>query len=189
MSWTIEAASTSDAGHVVALYHEAVIWLRSQGVDQWQTMPGIEDRIAADIDVGVVWVVRRNGGEIVASIKLDARSDPELWRPEDDPTAALYAHRMLVTRVEAGRHVGSALLDWASRRAAKAGKRWLRLDAWASNEQLHRYYLNEGFEFVRLHRFSHRGSGALFQRGAGVELRRGPLLHDVSAGGHPPVKG
>ena len=68
------------------------------------------------------------------------------------------------------------MLDWASRRAAAAGKRWLRLDAWASNTKLHDYYLGEQFKMVRLLQFPHRGSGALFQRPAGIELGCGPQL-------------
>ncbi|HEU0089661.1 MAG TPA: GNAT family N-acetyltransferase [Pseudonocardiaceae bacterium] len=172
----IAPAHPSDAQRVIALYHEAITWLAAQDSDQWQHMPGFEARIAADIAAGEVWVVRNDNDVPVATIKLDSRADPELWRPEDDPTSALYAHRMLVARSEAGQHIGSAMLDWASRRAAEATKRWLRLDAWARNEKLHEYYLAEGFELVRLLRFAHRGSGALFQRPAGVELRHGPEL-------------
>ncbi|MGH4014873.1 MAG: hypothetical protein ACRDSL_13335 [Pseudonocardiaceae bacterium] len=67
------------------------------------------------------------------------------------------------------------MLHWASRRATEAGKRWLRLDAWASNERLHKHYLDEGGELIRVLRFPHRGSGALSQRPAGVERRRGPM--------------
>jgi len=93
---------------------------------------------------------------------------------------------MLVARSEAGRDLGSAMLDWASRRANQEGKHWLRLDAWASNEQLHEYYLSEGFQLVRLLKFAHRGSGALFQRPAGIELRRGPILSDRGRSGFSP---
>ncbi|MGH3798459.1 MAG: GNAT family N-acetyltransferase [Pseudonocardiaceae bacterium] len=164
---TLCLAGPSDTQRVIALYREAVSWLAAQGLDQWQNMPGVEARIAADIGAREVWGVRNDNGEITATIKLDSRADPELWQPEDDPAAALYAHRMLVARSEAGRGIGSAMLDWASQRAAEADKPWLRLDAWASNERLHEYYRREGFELVRLLRFPHRGSGALFQRPTG----------------------
>jgi len=59
------------------------------------------------------------------------------------------------------------MLDWASGRAGAAGKQWLRLDAWSRNADLHRYYERRGFQPVRLLRFDHRGSGALYQRPAG----------------------
>jgi len=57
-----------------------------------------------------------------------------------------------------------ALARW---RAGAAGKQWLRLDAWSRNADLHRYYERRGFQPVRLLRFDHRGSGALYQRPAG----------------------
>ena len=179
MSLTIERAGASDLRHALALYREAVAWLASQAAEQWQSMDGFEGRIGADIESGVIWIIRGGKPEsrrITAMIKLDSRADPEFWRLEDDPDDALYAHRMVVTRSDSGTGIGSAMLDWASRRAAAAGKRWLRLDAWASNTKLHDYYLGEQFKMVRLLQFPHRGSGALFQRPAGIELGRGPRL-------------
>lgn len=124
-----------------------------------------------------MWLVRyTRAHDAIATITLDERADPELWQQRDDPTGALYAHRMVVMRAEAGKGLGSSMLDWASRRAAMVGKKWLRLDVWATNSKLQDYYVNEGFENVRTLRFAHRGSGALFQRPAGVELGRGPRL-------------
>ena len=34
------------------------------------------------------------------------------------------------------------MLDWAARQAVDAGKKWLRLDAWANNTALQDYYRN-----------------------------------------------
>ncbi|WP_443189971.1 GNAT family N-acetyltransferase [Micromonospora sp. CB01531] len=51
-------------------------------------------------------------------------------------------HRMIVDRASAGRNIGGALLDWATKAAASKGCRWFRLDAWRTNEALHRYYEN-----------------------------------------------
>ncbi|WP_340559487.1 hypothetical protein [Streptomyces sp. GSL17-111] len=48
-----------------------------------------------------------------------------------------------------GVNLGGRLLDWAGDRAWRAGAGWVRLDAWTSNERLHRYYLGQGFAHVR----------------------------------------
>lgn len=56
------------------------------------------------------------------------------------------------------------MLAWAARRATRAGKPLLRLDAWKSNPGLHRYYLSQGFQLVRVVDLPHRRSGALFER-------------------------
>ncbi|MEU5725052.1 GNAT family N-acetyltransferase [Micromonospora sp. NPDC047738] len=73
--------------------------------------------------------------------------------------------------VGAGRNIGGALLDWAARVAASRGCRWLRLDAWRTNEALHRYYERQGFSPIRVVELAHRGSGALFQRPTGINHR------------------
>jgi GNAT superfamily N-acetyltransferase len=99
--------------------------------------------------------------------------------PGDFPDDALYIHRMIVRRELAGADVGTAVIDWASERAASAGKRWLRLDAWRTNPRLQRYYANQGFQLVRTVELPHRHSGALFQRPAGVVLDRGPRVIEI----------
>jgi GNAT superfamily N-acetyltransferase len=114
-------------------------------------------------------------------VTVDDRADPEFWTDADKPDTALYIHRMAIIRALAGREIGAAMMDWASARAADAGKRWLRLDAWARNVKLHQYYERLGFELVRLLQFEHRGSGALYQRPADYQERIGPSLSPQSA--------
>jgi GNAT superfamily N-acetyltransferase len=116
---------------------------------------------------------------VIGTITVDDCADGEFWRPEDDPDDALYLHRMVTVRDVAGREIGSALLDWASRRASALGKRWVRLDAWRSNPDLQRYYTDRGFEHVRTVELPHRQSGALFQREAGLALCRGPVVREI----------
>jgi ribosomal protein S18 acetylase RimI-like enzyme len=95
---------------------------------------------------------------------VDEHADPEFWTPDDRPEAALYVHRMAVSRSVAGAGAGGEMLDWAARRAAQADKKLLRLDAWKTNAGLHGYYRGQGFKMVRLVDLPHRQSGALFER-------------------------
>jgi GNAT superfamily N-acetyltransferase len=97
-------------------------------------------------------------------VQVDSSADPEFWEEGDGPDAALYVHRMAVSRKAAGANVGAVLLDWATERAFEAGKTWLRLDAWKDNPGLHRYYEKVGFQLVRIVDLPHRRSGALYQR-------------------------
>jgi GNAT superfamily N-acetyltransferase len=134
-----------------------------------------EDHRAQHRGRGQCWLVEE-GGRAIGTVTIDDCADEEFWRPEDDPDNALYLHRMVTIREVAGREIGSALLDWASRRAASLGKRWVRLDAWRSNSGLYRYYTERGFELVRTVELPHRTSGALFQRQAGVSFEQGPSV-------------
>lgn len=180
----IRPAAPGDVPSLLDLFAEAAEWLAESGHDQWQYDSGglrrVESRMQTDVSDGHVWaVVRGHNDQPIATVTIDSRADAELWRSADEPESALYVHRMIVARSVAGNDIGSSLLDWASIKAATEGKRWLRLDAWARNAGLHAYYLQEGFINIRTHRFSHRGSGALFQRDAGQVKGRGPALREV----------
>ncbi|MFD8405337.1 GNAT family N-acetyltransferase [Streptomyces anulatus] len=158
----IRASHPDELDVVEALLREASAWLASRGIDQWQYPPH-RDRILEALERGVCFLAFKEG-EPVATIQVDDFADPEFWAPEDRPDAALYVHRMAVTRTASGAGIGSLLHDWASERAAAKRQQWLRLDAWKDNPGLHRFYEDAGFTLVRIVDLSHRRSGALFQR-------------------------
>ncbi|MGH3568843.1 MAG: hypothetical protein ACRDRH_23015 [Pseudonocardia sp.] len=153
MTLVIRPAKRDDVEHVVALVTEAAAWLAERGSDQWQYPAGVHDRvIRKDIDRGEAWIVQDDTGYPVATATLNQRADPELWT------------------------------DWAGGRAVSDGKKLLRLDAWSNNTDLHRYYLRRGFHCVRRLHFSHRGSGALFERPAESRLNLGSQVVDQHFG-------
>jgi GNAT superfamily N-acetyltransferase len=164
MTLTIRPARTSELAIVAGLWTEAAAWLASRGIDQWQYPPHL-DRIEASITAGECWVgIGNRSGHPVATITLDERADPDFWTAADEPADALYAHRMALARAAAGQGLGAEMLDWAAARAAAAGKRWLRLDAWRDNPGLRRYYERHGFTHIRTVVIGHRRSGVLMQR-------------------------
>ena len=173
---SIRRARIDDAPSVQLLVEEAVRWLGATGFDQWQT-PGFAslNRIERAIDAGELWVIH-DAAALISTATLNSYADPEFWTPSDDPATALYLHRVVVRRACAGRGIGAAVLDWAGEQALAADLPLLRLDAWANNVQLHKYYLGQGFHLVRTLTLPHRGSGALFERSARYRTRRGPDL-------------
>lgn len=182
MTLTIYRATPADVDAVLGLVTEATRWLAERGSDQWQYTTE-RHRVAIERAVarGEVWVVSDDTNTIVGTVTLNAYADPEFWTAEDDPTDALYLHRMVVARDVSGNDIGSAMLDWASRQSVDAGKKFLRLDAWATNADLHAYYRRRGFQLVRILRFGHRGSGALFQRPATHPTGTRPRLVEAAA--------
>lgn len=174
MTYRIRRARPDEAHTVAAMWTEAGQWLATIGSDQWQ-YPARTERIVASIAAGECWLVDQDD-EPVATVTLDGYADPDFWTAADDPGSALYVHRMVVRRRAAGAGLGPALLDWAGSRAERAGRSWLRLDAWRTNHRLRSYYEGQGFALVRVVDVPHRRSGALYQRPAGVRLHRGPPL-------------
>ncbi|MGW0393053.1 GNAT family N-acetyltransferase [Streptomyces sp. NPDC003042] len=159
----IRVARPEELDAVEGLWLEASRWLASRGLDQWQYPPR-RWRMAEAVAAGDCHLAFADG-HAVATITVHERADPEWWEHED-PASALYIHDLAVSRAAAGHGVGARLLDWAGAVAARRGKRWLRLEAWKTNHLLHRYYLDQGFQLLRIVDLPHRNSGALFQRPA-----------------------
>jgi GNAT superfamily N-acetyltransferase len=164
---TIRKAEPADLDTVDSLREEAVAWLASKGLDQWQ--PGqarvpTRTTTADSIARGTCYLAYDRDGNLTGTIAIDDHADCEFWTPAEQAEPALYVHRMIVPSAARGKEVGQVLLDWAAEFATNTGKRWLRLDAWKTNSGLHRYYLARGFRHVRTVDLAHRGSGALFQR-------------------------
>ncbi|MBV9160076.1 MAG: GNAT family N-acetyltransferase [Pseudonocardiales bacterium] len=167
-----QALTEDDIVEVAAMWTRSAAWLRGKGLDQWQ-YPVKWENIRRTVTDGTCWLVTDHDGRPIGTITVEFKADP-YWDLSDDPDNALYVHRMVVVSGARGGELGSALLDWAARRARRAGKSWLRLDAWKSNPALHQYYLDRGFTLVRIDDNPADPSGACFQRLATVELHVGP---------------
>ena len=143
-------ADASDLDTVLSILEEAARWLASRGIDQWGPGSSPRDRVLARIKRGEVYLAVQHG-KPVGNIVLQW-SDEETWG--DVPDDAGYVHGLAIRRGAAGRGLGLKLLRWAERRAAAAGKRYLRLDCAAGNRALNGYYERAGF--------SHRGQTSVF---------------------------
>ena len=189
---TVRPAVPSEAEVIASMWDQTSRWLKDLGSDQWQ-YPADMEKISRDVKQGTAYVAHRYD-RYFGTITLDGFADPEFWTADDATEDALYAHRIITLPSARGHGIGSALLDWASQKAYEAGKRWLRVDVWKTNKELHRYYEQHGFKLVRTVDLPHRRSGALYQRIAGTTLGRGPQVtrlenpvHDMN--GNPITEG
>lgn len=173
---TVRRAADVDVAVVADMWVRAAASLAESGVDQWQ-YPVKLHNIRAAIAAGSCWLATDSAGDLIGTITVDRNADPAMWFPEDQPADAIYLHRMITEPAAKGAEVGSALIDWAARRAVNEGLKWVRLDAWRSNPGLWQYYANRGFELVRVVD-DPSGSGACFQRDATVQLGRGPAIRE-----------
>ena len=173
-----QAHGEDDIQTVAEMWVRAAKRLADRGYDQWQypvKMYNIRDAVAA----GTCWLVDSPTGETSGTITVNNDADGNLWLPNDNPADALYLHRMITERGLAGIEAGSALMDWAARRATQQGKRWIRLDAWRTNRELWTYYQKRGFELVRIVE-DPTGSGACFQRLSRIQSALGPKVAEFS---------
>jgi GNAT superfamily N-acetyltransferase len=166
---TIQRATREDVADFLKVLNEASAWLRSRGIDQWPDGFGPE-RIETYVARREAWLARDAGGRPVATVIASTTADPDFWTPGEARETAIYVSKLAVTRACAGRGLGALLLRWVTDYAAQLGHRFVRLDAWRTNEALHAFYRREGWEYLRTVERPHRRSGALFQRPALPDL-------------------
>ncbi|MGW6459602.1 GNAT family N-acetyltransferase [Streptomyces sp. NPDC055078] len=143
----VEVARPSDLRALLAFREEAAAWIRTLGSDQW-SRPYPPDRLLATIEAGTVFMVR-DGGASVATITLTPEAEEGLWTDAELTEPSIFVNKLTVARTHAGQDLGGRLLDWAGDRAYLGGAKWLRLDAWTTNEGLQDFYLRHGFDHVR----------------------------------------
>jgi len=144
---------------VATLLDDATVWVGERGYEQWP-LPFPREEVAAAIDRGEVYVAELDG-DVVATVTL-LWDDPTYWgeRPPD----AAYVHKLAVSRACSGQRIGHAIVEWADRTAAAAGRDFLRLDCLRDNPGIRAYYERLGFE--------HRGDSVVNGRGMSIYERR-----------------
>lgn len=172
------ARGADDVETVAKMWVRAAERLAAKGSDQWQ-YPVKVHNINAAVAAGTCWLVHTDG-QVAGTITVDQQADPTYWLPEDDPTNALYVHRMIIEPALQGQNAGVALLDWVAETAIAQGFHWVRLDAWRSNHGLRRYYEHLGFQLVRVAEDDPTGSGACYQRSSDIRLNRGPRITEAT---------
>ena len=161
-------ATLDDLPALLQLRDEARRWLAARGSDQWsEAWPDPETMattIADAIKRGETWCVDGDDGSVIATLTVNRRAYPGLWSDDEERQPAIYVHRLIVARSAANRLLGAKLLNEVARCAETQGAKWIRVDVWATNDDLHRYYLRHGFRHVRTVDLPGYPSGALFQR-------------------------
>ncbi|MGH3407298.1 MAG: GNAT family N-acetyltransferase [Streptosporangiaceae bacterium] len=131
-------------------------------MNQWPDGFG-PDRIRPLIERREMYLVH-DASDAVATVAMSWLGDRDFWTSAELAESAAYVSKAAVARPQAGHGLGDLLLRWVIDRADKAGARWVRLDAWRTNNALQEYYRQHGWNYVRTVQAAHRKSGALFQR-------------------------
>lgn len=156
MELSIRATTPSDLDTVLAVLDEAAAWLQSIGMrEQWPPVVSEDERFLTQVTrlVGEGrFYVASSEGDAVGVFNL--RDEPNLdggpsgyWTLEDLKQPAVYLFQLAVRRSVASQGVAASMLQWAFETAQRR-ERTLRLDCWAGNERLRRYYLDAGFQHL-----------------------------------------
>jgi len=143
--------------------------LRHLDTDQWEkpwpTREERDARVLRGLSGGKTWIVW-DGPIAAATVTIAKQPNPEVWPAglgRDDPS--VYVHRLITKTAYRGRGLGASLIDWAGRQSGgQYGARWIRIDVWTTNTNLHSYYRSIGFVLVGFCEDPDYPSGALFQK-------------------------
>jgi GNAT superfamily N-acetyltransferase len=164
----LRRAGAADFEAVRSLLKEASRWLGTKNTDQW-TVPwpdenGRNANIKRAIRAGRTWIVLDGDGRPAATLTTSPNHHG-IWPEKNGREPAVYVRRITVSRRYSGLGLGSQLLDWAGLRAnLDYGARWVRVDVWTTNIELHDYYRDRGFRYCGLCDISGYPSAALFQK-------------------------
>jgi|SRR5215831_692665 len=167
-SLLLRQATERQQSVIVELIEDAREWLRrtkdtDQWMEPWPDEDGRNERILGAIRAGRSWVAW-DGTRPAATVTVSP-NDHEIWPEENRRDPAVYVRRLVVDRGYAGQGLGAQLLDWAGLQAVRAyGARWVRVDLWTTNTELHAYYRRQGFMFCGFCEDIGYPSAALFQK-------------------------
>ncbi|MFI5064593.1 MAG: GNAT family N-acetyltransferase [Streptosporangiales bacterium] len=145
---------------IIGLIDEAANWLgREVGTDQWQRpwpdRAARDQRIYRGIKSDRTWMVEDGSrpedapGRLVGTVSCGRGGNKKLWTQRERNEPALYISRLIVSRRQAGRGVGAALINWAGLRGRAWDAQFIRIDVWTTNNELQNYYKAQGFTHVR----------------------------------------
>jgi len=140
----VVSADHDDLDRYIDLLEELAEWLEGRGIRQWprgrvRRTSGFFAESIARREVQLAFM----GEELAGTLRL-LMEDPIVW-PECPAGEAVYIYNLGVRRAWAGLELGGRLLDWAQRRSAWLGRRFVRLDCRADNQFLSEYYERHGF--------------------------------------------
>lgn len=160
--FVVRQAGADELGTVMALLKERIEWLRARGSDQWSTWESWRVKIHPALEGGNVWLLL-DGADPVGTISVEFQGDRDFWDQEECAEPAAYLSKLAIRLDHAGQELGVLLTDWASDYAYRRGCKFVRLDAWKTNEGLHAYYVDRGWKHLRTVDAPGRNSGSLFQ--------------------------
>lgn len=137
----IQKTTLNDWNEILNLFKQAQ---KLQDQNQYRVWVKIDEKsLQEEIQNGHQYkIVERNTICFLFSV---LKKDPLIWKTKEQ-NDALYLHRMVTHPDYKGMRYFNHALNWLITFAKKHDRQFLRMDTWADNEQLIRYYQTYGFQ-------------------------------------------
>jgi len=138
----IVQATPADVQVASSILQEAARWLVDTGREMWYPYELTPEQLSPPAEAGELYLAKLDGVPVGTMI---FQWDDQLFWPDVPAGESAFFHRLAVRRSVAGQGVSTAMIEWAKAMAAKAGKKYLRLDTDAIRPKLCAIYESFGF--------------------------------------------
>jgi hypothetical protein len=128
---------------ICRLFEEAIAFQEQHHFTGWKNY----DQAFLVQDIHAQQLFKVMHGHEVAGIFSVCYADQLIWRDKEQGDA-VYLHRIVLNRQVKGVKLFPLVLAWSKDRAIKMNRRFIRMDTWAGNQPLIKYYQGYGFSFL-----------------------------------------
>jgi ribosomal protein S18 acetylase RimI-like enzyme len=132
-----------DLNLIFRLFEHSIAYQEKKGYPAWKNYD--KNAIVRDIQNKNQYKILIDS--IPAIVFSVCYADKLLWRDRDQQDA-IYLHRIVVNPDCKGQQLFGNIMDWAILHAQQKGLSYLRMDTWAANPTLIKYYERFGFSFI-----------------------------------------
>ncbi|SEB06711.1 GNAT family N-acetyltransferase [Pedobacter hartonius] len=152
-----------DVSEIYELYENAISFQKENNFPVWKGYnPELIDQEINDLLLYKIVVNEKLAG--IFSAGPAGLLETELWK-ERTAIKSLYLSRIIVSRKYQGQRLFACILDWINKDLKKHRYEFIRLDTWADNPHLVKYYGSFGFKDLGIVRTSDSLSLPLQYRG------------------------
>lgn len=163
--YKIENTTEADLEFVFRLFEEAIAYQKRKGYNIWKNYD--KDLLRSELkNKDQYKIVINQKTALIFSVVYD---DQLVWGSRDQ-SDAIYLHRIVVNPEFKGHRLFGIVLDWSIRHAESMNRKFIRMDTWASNENIINYYEGFGFTFIGNNRTPDRLELPIQHRGLHVAL-------------------
>jgi GNAT superfamily N-acetyltransferase len=141
--YKIENTNLGDLEFIYGLFDQSILYQEKKGVPVWRNYD--KGTLLNDVKLANQYKVTIDGE--VAIVFSVCYSYKILWR-EMETGDSIYLHRIVVNPLFKGRRLFGRILDWAIGHAKQKGVSFIRIDTWAKDIPLKKYYEDFGFYYV-----------------------------------------
>lgn len=161
----------SDQDDVFSFFEQSIVYQEKNGHISWRNYD--RKAVLRDIENKMQFKIVVNG--MTAMVFSVCFSDPLIWRQRDQGDA-IFLHRIVVNPLFKGRRLFGTIVEWAVAVAREKQLRFVRMDTWAKNPTIIKYYQTFGFELVELFTTPNTNELPVHNRNLDLALLQLPVL-------------